>query len=355
MSEDRTAAAALAIEKYVAGLRSELTLLGSSESSEYLYEVRDMLLDTARDDPEHAFAEMERLGEPSKLAATLLAERGLIPEGGIPAASWMRLGTAAVIDILVGAALPVAAVVMLYDGLWRTLFSPFNSNVGPWDRLFAIAYAVALVGFAVWFAWRVWAPWREGGNSTAGMALAQIAVVRMGGARAVSTTADLRAAGITLPRKRGLSTASSVVLAALALSWSVWMVSTGALDPSGEGAVSRLAGTTYEQQNGVSAAASSLYEAATTPDPTFRTWPTMAEDQFDAAALRNALAQRFGGSSGGFEIGDATNVAPGVWTVPVVEIGSNGSRHRAVLTYALRVDWSSAAPPQATFVLTGYR
>jgi hypothetical protein len=360
MSEELTAAAALAIERYIAGLRAELALLGSVASTDLVHEVRDMLLDAAREDPKRAFAEMDRLGEPAELAATLLSERGIASERGIPSASWWLLGTAAAIDILVGMALPVAALVNVYGQTWQALIGaqPF---VSAGDRLTAIAIGFLLLGFASWFGWRTWAPWRDGGERpTVGMALTGIAVVRIGGDRAVARTSDLAAAGLHPVGRSKISSAVWLVLSLFVLWWSLWMVSAGALDPSGGDAVYRLAGPASSQENSVTRATSQLYEAAMMTDASLRTWPAIDAERVDVPALEQQLVQRFsagtGGSGTGYEIGTAANVAPGIWTVSVSESGAGqaGPRTRT-LTWALRVKWSPDSPPQDTYALIDYR
>jgi hypothetical protein len=324
------------------------------ESTDLVYEVRDMLLDAAREDPAKAFAEMDRLGKPTELAATLLSERGVTSDRGIASASWWLLGTAAAIDILVGMALPIAVLVNVYGQTWQALVG-VQPLASAGDRLTAIGIGVLLFGLAAWFAWRSWAPWRDGGERpTVGMALTGIAVVRIGGARAVARAADLAAAGLHPAVRSKTSSAAWLVLSLLVLWWSLWMVSAGALDPSGGDAVYRLAGPVSSQENAVTQATSQLYESATAAATSNRTWPPMANASVRESIIAHLAEWNTNG--GGYEIGDATNVAPGVWTVTVNESkpGQTGPR-RATLTWGLRVQWLPESQPQSTYVLLDYR
>lgn len=345
MSEDRTASAGLAIERYIAGLREELALLGPAEAKELAHDVRDMLVDAAREDPERAFAEMDRLGEPAALAGDLLAEHGFSAEGGIPSASWMRLGVAAVIDIFVGLALPVVAVVAFYSAVWSAISGPTGVAVG--FRIATFALGLGFIATAGWFAWRTWAPWRRGGiASSPGMALAHVAVVTLGGKRTVVRESDLHAAGLPVPARRNASAWIAVAMAALAFVWSVGMVSTGALDPSGAGAVTRFAGSPSAQRSGVTNAVIDLLDAVQTP-ANARRWPAM--DAIDTTGLVEAIRPRTGTAG---RVGRGTppeNVAPGRWTVSV----TTGERP-VVLSYRLRLEWSASGGPSPVWVLSGY-
>jgi hypothetical protein len=359
MAEDRTAAAALAIERYIAGLRTELALLGSWASSELLHEVRDMLLDAAREDPERAFAEMERLGEPSALAADLLTERGIAPAGGIPSASWWRLGIAATIDIVLGLAAPVAVVAAFYGAASTVLFGPYASTMPIRSRIGVPVLLAALFALAVWLAWRWWAPWRNGGRSSSpGMTLARIAVARLGGSRAVVLRSDLVAAGLeTLKLTRAsVGTAiASVVLAVLML-LAVSTVSIGSASPPDASIVERLAGSASAQQEQVTSAVRELYAAAAAQSPQAAQWPAMAEGR-SATDLQKALSARFAGApsaANGYEVISVKNASLGIWHVALYETSPHGDRRRVTLTYSLRVDWLPDGNPQSTFVLTGY-
>jgi uncharacterized membrane protein len=257
MDEDRTAAAALAIERYVAGLRTELALLGGTESDEMLGDVRTMLLDAAREDRERAFAEMERLGEPTALAADLLAERGIGAAGGISSASWWRLGIAATVDIVVGLAAPVLIVASLW-GVTATALTDGGRE--------GIVLAVALVGalaLTIALTWRYWAPWRRGGV-TPGMAITRIAVIRLGDARTVASAADLRRAGLATPAIKATSPGmvASVLLAVLFLAWAVAALSSRTPDPSGADILARFAGSQSSYEIQIASAAKQLYGAA---------------------------------------------------------------------------------------------
>jgi hypothetical protein len=359
MAEDRTAAAALAIERYVDGLRTELALLGAAESGDLAEEVRDMLLDAVRQDPERAFAEMERLGEPSRLAATLLAERGIAPAGGIPSASWWRMGIAATIDIVVGLAAPVAVVAAFYGAAWSALVGPWASTVPIGSRIGISVLFAALFALAVWLAWRWWAPWRNGGRSSSpGMMLAKIAVARLGGSRAVVLRSDLVAAGLETPKLTAMSVGTaiaSVVLAVLMLV-AVSTVSIGSPGPSEASIVDRLAGSASAQQEQVTSTVGELYAAAAVRVPQAPQWPPMAEGRF-ATDLQKTLSARYAGASSpanGYEIISVTNPSLGIWHVALYETSPRGGRRRVTLTYNLRVDWLPDGSPQSTFVLTGY-
>ena len=356
MSEDATAAAALAIERYVAGLRTELAILHPAESAELTREISAMLSDAARQDPQRAFAEMDRLGKPSQLAAVLISERGVAPGEGIQAASWLRMGIAAFIDIFVGLALPVAAVVAYYGAAWQAVF---DTAQNPGTRIIVLALGAGVLMISGMLAWRTWAPWRSGGRSaTPGMALADVAVLRLGTTRTVVRTAHLRSAGLEAPTRTKASAGMTVALAAIVLLWAVWMVSGGALDPAGDTAVFRFAGRVSSQESQVEGSAIALYTAAMAPAEQ-RAWPAIGEN-LDAAAIEASFAMRFvpdsaaGAGSGGYSLGQVTNVKAGVWTVGMTESQADGTDRPVLLTYTLRVDWQADGQPQVTWLLTGY-
>jgi hypothetical protein len=358
MGEDRTAAAALAIERYVAGLRGELALLGPSASGELIHEIRDVLLDAAKEDPERAFAEMQRLGEPSHLAAALLAERGVAPAGGIPSAEWWRMGIAAVIDIVVGLAAPVLIVVSLW-GVTATALADGGIE--------GIVLAVALVGalaLTIALTWRYWAPWRRGGGVTPGMAVTRIAVIRLGDARTVASAADLRRAGLETPAIKATSPGmiASVLLAVLFLAWAVAAVSSGAPETSSAGVVGRYAGSTSSQKDSVSYYVMLCYEAASS-DPGDVTWPPISTGDFSTppeGSFTATLNARFGGTgdveTSGYRIEDMSSPTPGVWTVKVAETPANAPARVVRLTYALRIEWNSfqGVTPRTEWVLSDY-
>jgi hypothetical protein len=361
MSEDRTAAAALAIEEYVGGLRTELALLGSAESADLVHEVRDMLLDAARDDPERAFAEMERMGAPADLAGTLLAERGITPSAGIPAASWWRLGVAAVIDIAVGLAAPVLIVVFFWSVVATVLATP---STGALIIVLGLACALALT---LGLSWSYWAPWRDGGTtSTTGMALARISVIKLGGARTVARVGDLKKAGLAVPSVKATSPGviASAVLAVLFLSWTLALLSGGALDPSGDAVVSRYAGDSANQREAVSYYVDRLYQAAES-EQAGADWPPISVADFTTPTdqpLTKTLAARFAGNASstgettGYAIDSMSNPGPGVWTVHVGEAPTKGVARRVTLTYVLRVLWTTGkgARPHTDWVLSDY-
>jgi uncharacterized membrane protein len=362
MSEDATVVAALEIERYIAGLRTELVLLGSAESDELIYEIRDMLLDAARSDPQRAFSEMERLGEPWKLASTLLAERGITTEGGIPQASWIRLGVAASTDILVGLALPIWALVNTYSSVWNYLSTV---HMARFDllQLGALTVVAALVALAFAFSWRYWAPWRTGsGRATAGMKVAQVSVVTIGGKRMVARTSELVARGLKVSTRSTLSAVTVIAMAAIAIAWSVWMVSTGALDPSGEGAAYRFTGPVSMQETQVMAAVDELYQAAQTQPPELAVWPAIEDVLLDPDKIKESLRAQFTAEQEGVTAGYEaipSNQAPGMWQVSVTENPGTEAQRDVILTYMLRVDWvagdeSGTSIQVPTWVLSGY-
>lgn len=361
MSDDHAAVAALAIERYVAGLRKELAVLGGAESQELIYEIRDMLVDAARQDPARAFAEMERLGEPWRLAADLLAERGITAEGGIPSASWWRMGVAATIDILVALALPVAVIVNVYNSVWESLFGSHAAETGVATLVTLLGGVCVMLGLSAWVAWRTWSPWRTGGlRATPGMVIAGVSVIRLGGTRSVVQNSDLTAEGMRVPSRTMFSAVTTVALAVLVVSWSLWAVTTGALDPSGQGAVYRFVGPVSSQEYQVHQAFTQLFDAALTPAGETRDWPPISQDRFDVAAFRAALVKRFSVSANsdsggrGYEGLSFSNVAAGVWTVAVTEAGQSGGGRQVVLTYTLRVDWAPSGDPVPAWVLSSY-
>jgi len=358
MSEDRTAAAALAIERYIAGLREELALLGTAESGELAREIRDMLTDAAREDAELAFAEMERLGEPAELAATLLAERGVSASAGIPTAAWWRLGTAAVLDIIVG----VAAPLLIAVGSWSLVPLALDS-LWPQGIVVLIAIVGAL-GLTLSLSWQYWLPWREGGRATTpGMALAGIAVLRIGDTRTVASISDLRRAGLALPTVKATSPGviASVLLAVLFVIWAFSAASGGALDPSGSGVVARYAGSADNQKDMIRQFVEQLYEAASGVGAD---WPAVSERDFTTPPHLSptaTLSARFSGTDVnggvGYSIVSMVTEAPGVWTVKVAEAPAHGSARTVFLTYVLRIEWARFATgerPRTDWVLTDY-
>lgn len=368
MSEDRTAAAALAIERYITGLREELALLGAVESRDLAWEIRDMLTDAAREDAEQAFAEMERLGAPSVLAATLLAERGITPEGGMPAASWWRLGIAATIDTLIGFAAPALILVTFVPPLWTQIATALAASGGgqPVSGGEIVVVGAVLVMSAV-LAWRAWEPWRTGGRSaTAGMALADVAVVRIGGSRTVVRRSELAAAGLDTPRVGGLvmtATVASVVLAALILGAAASSVANGALDQSGAQLVQRLAGPETRQRDQVVAAVKDLYAAAETTPTENAIWPQIESERLDPNTIKASLVKTFAtareSGDGGYQMNAPVSTAPGIWQVSVTELPGTPEERQVILEYGLRVDWSenggtSASDHSPAWVLIAY-
>jgi hypothetical protein len=361
MSDDRTAAAAIAIESYIAGLRSELALLGSAASTDLVYEVRDMLLDAARDDPERAFAEMQRLGAPSALAATLLQERGIGAAGGIPSAAWWRFGIAATVDILIGFAAPAAVLVFLVVPVWQKIMESLPGVELP-RRAGEIGIVLALLALSVVLSWRAWEPWRVGGrSSTAGMALAGVAVVRLGGSRTVVRRSDLEAAGLDAPAPGGLvmsATIASVILAALLLWGAASSVSAGSLDPSGADIVARFTTpqqASYEIQ--ITSATKQLYGAA---EMGGQSWPVISNDGLDAAALKDSLVKRFAQTdtavTNDVTIGTPTGIGTGAWTVQVAETPKGGAARTVLLTWGFRLEWTGGdSGPSADWILIDYK
>ena len=359
MSEERAAAAALAIERYIAGLRHELGPLGAAEAGDLTREISDMLLDAAREDPELAFSEMQRLGEPSQLAATLLAERGIAIGGGIPAAAWWRLGIAATTDVLVGVAAPVLVGVLGYGPVARALSGQSGPGASTWSAAGIVAAVTVLVAFSVVLTWRMWSPWRDGGrSSTPGMALARIAVVRIGGTRAVVASADLTAAGLEAPAISALSLGTalaSVIIAVLLIAWSGSTLAGGAPAPTDTALVWHLAGTPSAQREQVTRDVQRLYGAASNQ---MRSWPALSAG-IDSDAFRSDLLGRFGRmgdnyGGAGYTIAAMANAGPGAWTVDVDELPPGSPARRVTLTYTLRVEWKLDGDPDAVWVLVRY-
>ncbi|HEY5506099.1 MAG TPA: hypothetical protein VIK83_01270 [Coriobacteriia bacterium] len=359
MSEDRTAAAALAIQRYVAGLREELGILSPHDVKELSNDIRDMLTDAAREDPENAVAEMARLGEPSQLAGVLLGERGLTPEAGLPAASWWRLGFAAVIDVVVGLAAPILIVVTF----WNVTANAVAAK-SPAVGILVIGVAGALV-ISAWLTWNYWAPWRSGGRaSTPGMAIAQIAVIKIGDSRTVASLDQLKRVGLPAPTVTATSPGviASVLLALLFMGWAISAVSGGALDPSGSSVVTRYAGTSDVQRESIRYTVDWLYGAALDPN-SGGDWPPIATGDFTvppAESLTTMLAARYVGTTDtpgwGYAIENMSSSEPGVWNVNVAETPEKSASRHVTLTFALRVQWTAHQDeqPRTDWVLTDY-
>jgi hypothetical protein len=359
MSEDKTAEAALAIQRYIAGLEEELAILSPHDVKELSNDIRDMLTDAAREDPENAFAEMKRLGEPSQLAGVLLEERGLTPEAGITAAAWWRLGVAATIDIVVGLAAPILIVVTFWNVTANALAAK-----SPAVGILVVGVAGALAISAL-LTWKYWAPWRDGGRtSTPGMALAQIAVIRLGDSRTVAGLDDLKRVGLPAPTVTATSPGviASLLLALLFMSWAISAVYGGALDPSGSGVVTRYAGASSAQRAAVRYAVGSLYDAALDPS-SGGDGPPIATEEFTVPpreSLITTLVSRYAGTTNtpgwGYAIGDMSSPEPGVWNVNVAETPEKSASRHVTLTFALRVQWTAhqEEQPQTDWVLTDY-
>jgi len=362
MSAERTADAAVAIQTYLDGLRAELGMLRDRDRNDTVDEVRTMLLDAARDDPGRAFTEMERLGAPAQLATDLLAERGIGGAEGIPVASWWRLGIAAVIDTTVGLAAP-ALIIVTFWGILGPLWQ--SNRTGALIITVGIAAAIALTG---WLAWRYWTPWRAGTPaSTAGMAIAHVAVVRVGDKRMVARLSDLRAAGLAVPEIKMTSPGiiASVLLAIWLATAAFTSIGAGALDPSGRGVISRYAGAADRQQREVSMAVNDLYQAAVSASgDALYDWPPMTNARMfslsSTRTLAELLADRYKGMSvdgdQGFAIGRVISRGPGLWTVDVSEAPLRTPARHVTLTYVLRVQWQTdpEAQPQNAWVLADY-
>jgi len=210
MSDDRTVQVALAIRDYVEGLRSELASLGAAESEELATEIRDMLQDAAWADPQRAVAEMDRLGTPSRFAATLLAERGLSPHGAVQVAAWWRMGVAAAIDVALGFAAPAVLLLAAASGM---------GPASQWNTPALVAAALVAAGLA----WLAWTPWRDGGPaSSLGMALTRVAVLRLGDTRTIVPLDELKATGAAIPSPIGLPAAAALTSLALAVVAAFW-------------------------------------------------------------------------------------------------------------------------------------
>jgi hypothetical protein len=359
MSDDRTAAVALAIQRYIAGLEEELAILSPHDVKDLSNDIRDMLTDAARENPENAFAEMKRLGEPSRLAGVLLEERGLTPEAGIPAAAWWRLGVAAVIDIVVGLAAPILILVTFWN-MTANAVAAKSPAVG-----ILVIGVVGALAISALLTWKYWAPWRDGGRtSTPGMALARIAVIRLGGSRTVAGLDDLKRVGLPAPTVTATSPGviASVLIALLFLGWAISAVSGGALDPSGSGVITRYAGTDDVQRGSIRYTVDWLYGAALDPNSGVD-WPPIATGEFavpPTESLTAMLEARYSGTTDtpgwGYSIENMSSPEPGVWNVNVAETPEKSASRHVTLTFAMRVQWTAHQDeqPRTDWVLTDY-
>lgn len=349
MTEER---AALLIADYANGLRHELALLGASEVNDLVSEVVAMLRDASAGDAGIAAVEIERLGPPADLARTVLEQHGFESGPGMQVASWWRLGIAAPLDIAVGLAAPVAASVLS----WRVL-TTFPGSQAPGDTsvIASAAWVLlcgALGGVALWLAWRYWRPWRiGGGEATAGMALAGIAVVTLGGTRSVVPTGDLARAGLAHPHRSKAGSALTVLLAAGLLGWAVMAV--GSPVSSAGADVEVFAGDSAMQQRSARAVVEQLYADALDvsygggSDPGGRSDP-------DSAGVREALRKRaLSGAMTAYRIVDLASLVPGSWRVRVAEIGPGGTR-AVTVTAGLRVTWEPTGSTTPEWQLSGY-
>jgi len=203
------------VEGYLSRLRLELAAVGTRDTEELIAEIRSLLVDAARDDPEVAAVEIERLGEPAELARSILAERGLDVSAGISSGVWWRLGFAAPIDLSIGLALPLAAAYPLYS-----LYA-----VAQLNEQSAASIVIVLVLALVVLAWPVyiWRPWRRGGQTLSpGMMITGIAVVRAPGFWRIVRIKELKEMGLA-PR-RHVKMAVVMTLIAIVLFLSVLLI-----------------------------------------------------------------------------------------------------------------------------------
>lgn len=309
------------IESYIARLRTELTSVGAAEADDLAAEVRSMLADAAGDDPDRATAEIAALGEPAELAAGILAERGLSPEGAMSSAEWWRMGIAVPIDITIGVSVPVAAFLPFYLA--------FAAPVRP-DAAVLIALSALLLGALVW-PWYVWRPWRTGGSSaTAGMAIMGISVVRAPGFWRVVRTEDLAALGLTPARRSRLTAAIPILFAIALVAWSL-QASGQYLSGSGvRGATEPLVGSEAEQRKAVDEVVRKLYEAIGDGDPVAAASLATADAGLLAIQDRDAIDPQ-----ASFDIVDARLVSPGIWSVQVAVTGMAGATYTDTLTVNL--------------------
>ena len=141
------------IEEYLSRLRSELDSAGAQDTDDLVAEIRSFLTRPQGTIPRSPWPRSNGSGEPAELARGVLVERGLDASRGMSTGIWWRLGIAAPIDIVIGLALPLAAILPLSAVAW--FGEPRAASV-----LTAIALGVASLAWPFF----IWRPWRRGGR-----------------------------------------------------------------------------------------------------------------------------------------------------------------------------------------------
>jgi hypothetical protein len=312
------------IESYIARLKAEIDFLGATEAQELAAEVRSLLVEASGEDADRAATEIAKFGEPAELAAGILAERGLSSEGGMTPADWWRMGIAAPVDIAIGLAVPLAALVPTY-GVWQA------AGTVAWP--FTIAVTLFFAGTLAWpfYAWRPW--WAGGRRLSAGMSLTGITVVRAPGFRKVVRTADLAGLGLPRPTRGWVSGAAALLLAVALITFTGGWIGRMVSSISPDAWFQELAGPDAEQMAIARSVADGVYDSVVKgwPEQTADGMPLSAADNFDELVRR---AKTDGLVS--YTVGQPTRLGPGVWDVPVVEKTRSGTR-TVVLTTNLRV------------------
>jgi len=339
MTEER---AALLIAEYANGLRRELALLGASETNDLVSEIVSLLRDASMGDADAAATEIDRLGPPEQLARTVLEQHGLETGPGLQAASWWRLGIAAPLDIAVGLAAPVAASALA----WRASLSPAAEAGSSLADSLWVPLSWVVVAATLWLAWRYWRPWRVGGReATAGMTLAGIAVVTLGGSRTVVTARQLSDAGLARPHRSRIGSALTVAFAAALLVWAV--VAIGApVSADGARGVEAYAGEPTTQMRAARAAVEQTYTDAF--DTSYGDAPSGA-DAIASGLRRRALS----GELKAYRLVAMTELGPGAWAADVAEDVTGGTR-AVTVTVSLRVTWSPEGHTTPEWIVTGY-
>lgn len=316
------------IEGYIARLKTELSFLGAAETEDLVAEIRSLLAEAAGEDPERADAEIAKFGEPARLAAGILAEKGLSPADGMSTAEWWRMGIAVPVDILIGLAVPAYVAFPAY--MIATQSRP---------PLWAPALGIAAFALALLWPWYVWRPWRTGGlRVSPGMALTGLTVVRAPGFRRVVRTRDIEALGMRTAR-RGTAfglIALSVAVALLGLMWIGFYatVVSPASTASKQAAFESIAGTEAEQRGRVVGTVNQMYESLVLFGSNAGGELYVEGSALPAYELLIRRAQDEKISS--YEIGKATKLTTGAWKVAVTEKTARGT-HGVTLTLTLQV------------------
>lgn len=348
MSEDRAAQAALAVDTYLEGLRGELTILGARDRDAEVSDIREILLDAVRTDPERVFAEMARLGDPAKLASAILAERGIAGESGLPSAAWWRVTLAAIIDTAIVLAGLAFIGGFLIAGVGYLLYE--DAAFSKAAILLSLVVPGGMLALVVAVAWGYASPWRGGDGSTIGFVITGTARRKIAGRVRFLNVRDLAERGLPVAKVRVMSFR---VIVPLLVAASLWMsvlgqVHLGPIDTAD--AIEALAPdlTLSEALNND---VNSLYEAAYPGQPSDSLsdqyigpeWPLMSgELGLDVDALKTDLRKRMVGPNASHETNQITEIWEGEREVEVTESNAAGSR-RVVLTYRLVIRWRGPA------------